>query len=764
MIGRYAMVATLVLLVSAPPLVAQEAPKPQLAPLTVERIFKDHEFSADGASVKWLPEGGGYTTWEDSKDTPGGKDLVRHDLASGRTEVVVPAAHLVPPGAGSPLSVHDFELSKDGAWLLIFTNSQRVWRRNTRGDYWVLDRATRTLRKLGGNAPPASLMFAKLAPVGPWVAYVRENNIYVEQLPDGGITPLTHSMSPDEINGTFDWVYEEEFNLRDGFRWSPDGEMIAFWQLDTRGVREFPLVNATDSLYPRITPIKYPKVGERNAASRIGVVGRNGDGPVWVADGDNDYIAYLEWRNSNQLIFQRFNRIQNRVSVASVDVRVTPSSAARSPARHYVHADHDDAWIDLQEELPWVEKDGEKAWFLWLTERSGWRQIEKVGGLEPTATFLTPGGFDVIQIAGVDQKGGWVYFTASPDDATRKYLFKVRFDGKGLERVTPKGQPGTHDYELAPDGRWAVHHDSTANTPPMVELIRLPSHQRVKLFTDNTALKKKLAGLVPVKTEFFRVDIGDGVTLDGWYMLPPHVDRNKKYPLLVYVYGEPAAQTVVDRWGGSGEMWHRMLAEQGYVVMSFDNRGTPAPKGRAWRKAVNRQIGILAPRDQAAAVKAVLKERPYLDPNRVGVWGWSGGGSMTLHAIFKYPELYTTAISIAPVPNQRLYDTIYQERYMGLPGDNVEGYIQGSPIHFAHQLRGNLLVIHGTGDDNCHYQGTETLINELIRLDRPFSMMAYPNRSHSISEGHNTTLHLRKLMTRYLREKLPPGPIPAAGK
>ena len=228
--------------------------------------------------------------------------------------------------------------------------------------------------------------------------------------------------------------------------------------------------------------------------------------------------------------------------------------------------------------------------------------------------------------------------------------------------------------------------------------------------------------------------------LDGWCIKPPELDPSKKYPLLVHVYGEPAGQTVLDQWGGDNELWHWMLAQRGYVVMSFDNRGTPAPRGRNWRKCVHHQVGILAPQEQAAALPAVLKDRPYLDPTRVGMWGWSGGGSTTLHAIFKYPDLYQTAISIAPVPNQRYYDSIYQERYMGLPGDNPEGFIQGSAINFAHQLKGNLLLIHGTGDDNCHYQTMEMLINELIRLDKPFSMMAYPNRTHAIREGqeHDT--------------------------
>ena len=763
--GRTAMIASVLFVFSATALVAQEKPKtkPEPAPLTVERIFRNHEFEAENASLKWEPEGGTYTAWEYSKETPGGRDLILHDPASGRREVLVPAAHLVPPREGSPLSVEDYALSKDLARLLIFTNSKRVWRRNTRGDYWVLDRATGELRKLGGKAEPSSLMHAKLAPAGPKVAYVRDNNLYVEDLRDGRITALTHSKSSDEINGTFDWVYEEELNLRDGFRWSPDGEKIAYWQLNTEGMREYPLVNATDSLYPRVANVKYPKVGERNAACRVGIVPVGGGPTYWLPlEGDprENYVAYLEWMNSEELLLQQFNRLQD-----TVRVYVTfhmPREQGRALTE--LHREHDAAWIDLQDELPWTYEGKEKNGFLWLSERHGWRHIYRFGGSEDSPTLVTPSEFDVIQIAGVDNKDGTVYFTSSPENATQKYLYRVGLDGKGLRRLSPQVRPGTHDYEVSHDGRWAVHHFSNANTPPIVELIRLPGHERVKLLKDNEALRKKLAELEPVKTEFLRVDIGDGVSLDGWCILPPRLDPMAKYPLLVHVYGEPAMQTVLDRWGGSNQLWHRMLAEQGYVVMSFDNRGTPAPRGRAWRKAVHRKIGIIAPQDQAAAVKAVLKQRPYLDPKRVGVWGWSGGGSMTLNAIFKFADLYSTAISIAPVPNQRFYDTIYQERYMGLPGDNVDGYLQGSPVHFAHQLKGKLLIIHGTGDDNCHYQGTEALVNELIRHDKPFTMMAYPNRSHAISEGANTTVHLRQLMTRYLRENLPPGPIPATKK
>jgi dipeptidyl-peptidase-4 len=285
--------------------------------------------------------------------------------------------------------------------------------------------------------------------------------------------------------------------------------------------------------------------------------------------------------------------------------------------------------------------------------------------------------------------------------------------------------------------------------------VKLPAGDVVRVLAANTALKAKVDGLARKRVEFFRVPIGPDLQVDGWRILPPGFDPAKKYPLLIHVYGEPAGQTVQDTWGGNTYLWHLMLAQQGYIVASFDNRGTPAPRGRTWRKSVYRQIGILASADQAAAARAALAAWPYADPARVGVWGWSGGGSMTLNAMFRYPDLYTTGISVASVPVQRLYDTIYQERYMGLPKDNEEGFRSGSPLTHAKNLRGNLLIVHGTGDDNVHYQGFEMLVNELVAAGKRFDMMSYPNRSHGISEGPGTSLHVYSLFTRYLHEKLP---------
>ena len=376
----------------------------------------------------------------------------------------------------------------------------------------------------------------------------------------------------------------------------------------------------------------------------------------------------------------------------------------------------------------------------------------------------------MISVQSIDEKDGSVYYIASPDNPTQRYLYRSALDGSGkVERVTPISQNGSHKYQISPDSKWAFHTYSSFDTPPVIELVRLPEHKTIRTLADNSELWEKLSKLKKHPTEFFRIDIGAprfhggklapataGVLLDGWCMKPPDFDSEKQYPLFFYVYGEPAGQTVMDRWGEEKYLWHLMLAQRGYLVMSVDNRGTPAPRGRAWRKCIYRRIGILASADQAAATRAIIKSRPYIDPARIGIWGWSGGGSMSLNAIFRYPDLYHTAMAIAFISNQRFYDTIYQERYMSLPDDNEEGYKNGSPITYAHQLKGNLLIVHGTGDDNCHYQNCQALVNELIKHNKHFTMMSYPNRTHSIKEGENTRRHLYELLTRFLNENLPP--------
>lgn len=445
--------------------------------------------------------------------------------------------------------------------------------------------------------------------------------------------------------------------------------------------------------------------------------------------------------------------------------------------------DRDEAWIDLQSAAWYGEESSgirflqEGTRFLWLSERNGWRQLFLVDRHTGKSTALTPPSFDVTEIAGVDEEGGWAYYIASPDDPLRRYLYRTSMNvppesetGEGVatesssiplqERITPHDMPGTHAYRFSHDGKYAIHIYSTFTVPETTDIVRMPDHQTIAVLADNKDLRERLLNDNLPKPEFLRIPIyNDTVELDAYILHPPNFNPKLKYPVLFYVYGEPAMQVVRDVWGGRTSLWHMMLAHHNYIVVSIDNRGTPSPRGREWRKCIYRKIGILAPADQAAATEALLKSRPYLDRNRVSIWGWSGGGSMSLNAIFRYPDLYQTAMAIAPVPNQRVYDTIYQERYMGLPSDNVEGFRDGSPITHARNLKGNLLLVHGTGDDNCHYAGTEVLINELIHHNKQFTMMAYPNRSHSISEGFNTTRHLFVMLTNYLKQNVPSGAL-----
>lgn len=712
--------------------------------LTLDRIFVEKAFESKSFSVKWREEAPGYTFLKSSEEE--GKEIWQFHPEDKESSVLVASSELIPVGETAPLSIDGYTFSKNESLLLIYTKSERVWRQNTRGDYWILDRASGELRQLGGDAPPSSLMFAKISPTGGHVAYVRDRNIYVEDLGNHSIRAVTETRSDTIINGTADWVYEEELGVRDGFRWSPDGNHIAYWRFDESEVRQYTLVDNVSGLYPKLTKFGYPKVGQRNASCRIEVTPITQINATIVGvpgDPREHYIARMDWlEDSNELVIQQLNRAQNTNRIL-----LSNGNSARE-----IYKEHDDAWVDVHRAMHWV-LDG--TYFTWMSDRDGWQHLYLVSKDGNETTCLTPGEFDVISLAKIDHAGQWVYFIASPENPAERYLYRVDFSGENLTRVTPSEEKrGTHAYNISPDGKFAIVTSSHFDEPPVTRLVNLPEHTTIEVLEANEELKKKVKLLKRTPTEFFQVDIGADQPLRGRCTKPPGFDPSKRYPLLMHVYGEPAGQIVTDRWGGRTQLWHWMLAQKGYVVMSVDNRGTASPQGRTFRKAAFRKIGILAPQDQAAAVAALLKERPYLDPQRVGSWGWSGGGSMSLNAIFKFPDLYKTAIAIASVPNQRYYDTIYQERYMGLPGENVEAYREGSPINFAHQLEGDLLIIHGANDDNCHYQTFEMLVDKLIQHNKPFSMMTYPRGTHAIKEGKNTTLHLYSLMTRFLDQHL----------
>jgi dipeptidyl-peptidase-4 len=703
------------------------------------------QFKAD--KLKWTPDG--TSVYENEKGA-----IVKTSFQSGNQQTLVPTGSLKKPD-GSNISIADFTVSSDEKFVLIFTNTARVWRYNTRGDYWLYDVTTKNSTQIGKQQPAQSLLYAKLSPDGKQVAYVSQNNIYVEDLSNGQAKVVTSTNNtPKLINGTFDWVYEEEFGCRDGFRWSADSKQIAYWQVDANQIRDYYMLNTTDSIYSKVIPVEYPKVGEQPSPVKIGVVTIATAQTTWMnlpGDPGNSYLPRMEWSGTNELVVQQLNRKQN-------ESRLYFCNATAGTANLF-YTETDKAWIDIKSR--WNDDDP-RGWdfinggkeFLWVSEKDGWRHIFKIdrSGKE---TLLTIGNYDIATISAVDEAGQELYFIASPESPIQRYLYKVKMDGKSKAiRVTPAGYAGTNSYELSPNGKFGVHSFTSRSYPMASQMISLPTHQPIA----GEDLLKRMKPASRSNLEYFTITTEDGITMDGWMSKPKNYDSTKKYPLVLYVYSEPATTTVEDEfYSGNNFLFSGDFNGQGYFYVSLNSRGTPTLKGAEWRKSIYRQIGRINIRDQAMGVKKLLEQRPYLDSKRVAVWGWSGGGSSTLHLLFQYPDLFQTGISIAAVGNQLFYDNIYQERYMGIPQENKEDFIKGSPITYAKNLKGNLLYIHGTGDDNVHYSNAEVLVNELIKHGKLFQFMPYPNRTHSISEGEGTFPHLMKLYTTYLKEHCPPG-------
>jgi dipeptidyl-peptidase 4 len=708
---------------------------------------------AQQRGIKWSNDGNSYYTIEQN-------EIVRYILPGIEKKVVITKQELTPSGQSSSLSIDWFSFSDDQTRLLIMTNSTRVWRIKTRGDYWVLDLATNSLKKLGASRPESSLMFAKFSPDGTKVAYVSEYNIFTEDISSGAIKQLTTDGNRKFINGTFDWVYEEEFFCRDGIRWSPDSKSIAYWQIDARDTRDYYMINYTDSVYSSIIPVEYPKVGQSPSACRLGLIDVSSAQTEWLnipGDARQHYIVRAEFiPGTHDLILQQLNRKQNQTKLYRYNT-VTKSA-------NVIYSETDEAWIeipvfqnaysvDFRHQIDWLAGGKE---FIWPSEKDGWQHLYRISIDGKTQTLITPGNFDVISLDNIDETSGYVYYLASPTNATQKYLYRTKLNGKGKQEIiTPAAQTGSHSYSISPNGKFGQHTFSNTFTRPVRELVSLPDHKPVN---EKESIASKLSRAeVEKTTEFFKIKIEDGTELDGWMVKPKDFLETKKYPVVFYVYTEPASQTVTDAFGSSNNfLYEGDMREDGYIYISVDNRGTPAPRGRAWRKSIYRKIGIVNIKDQASAAKEILKW-PFVDPDRIAVWGWSGGGSATLNLMFQYPEIYKTGIAVAAVANQLTYDNIYQERFMGLPQENMEDFIKGSPITYAKNLKGNLLYIHGTGDDNVHYQNAEMLINELIKQKKQFQFMPYPNRTHGISEGEGTFEHLSTLYTQYLKKYCPPG-------
>ncbi len=715
------------LLALSAPAAAQEIP--------LQRIFTTRDFAAASFAPLWRSDE--TFTLIESGDQ-GGSEVWTEGISTGKRDRLIQGAKLVSPLTGKPLDIEDVAWAADQRRALFYTNSQQVWRQRTRGIYYVYD--TQGERLVPLSPGEGWQQFAKFSPDGSKVGFVRNNDLFVVDLATGRETRLTRDGSDTIINGTFDWVYEEELDLRDGWRWSPDGTRIAFWQLDTSPEKVFHWVDNLAGQYSVPVGLRYPKPGEANAVPKIGVIELATGQTTWMdAGGDsNTYLARMEWAASpTELVIQRLNRHQNRIDVMLAD--------ARTGRTRTLFADTDPAWVDVDDDLNFVRGGSQ---LLWTSERDGYNQIYLYDRGGRVVRKLTPQPWDVTGINGIDEKNGWVFFTGTVGNATERHLYRVRLDGRGLQRLSR--EPGTHSASVSPDGRFYVSVHSRAGVPPVSRLHRADGTV-VRTLEENRRVAANLAATGVQAPEFFKVRAQDGTELNAWMIRPRDFDPARKYPVLLYVYGTPGAQTVTDAWGGSRYLWHQHLAGQGYIVASVDARGTGG-RGRAFEKAGYLRQGEVVSNDLMDAARH-FATRPYVDAERIGMWGWSGGGYTTGLTLARGRRLFKAGISVAPVTDWRLYDTIYTERFMRTPQENPQGYEQTSVLTHAPKMTANYLLIHGTADDNVHFQNSVQLSAALQQAGKQFDFMLYPNKNHAIP-GAQTQLHLFTLMTNWLKGNL----------
>lgn len=691
--------------------------------------------------LRWLP--GSHDFWVNEK-----QGIYVYNAGDLTDKKLVLSAELIK-AAGLTTRIENIVWNNDRSKILIYTNSSRVWRVNSKGDYWYFEMKTGKGRQIGKGLPASSLQFAKFSSDNKNVAYISKHNLYVEDLNTGKITQLTKDGTDKIINGTFDWAYEEELSIRDGFSWSPTGKSIAFYHVDASTIPRHLMINNTDSLYPFIIPVEYPKAGEKPSAVKIGTVNITTKKITWMqipGDPANNYLVRMNWAGNEEVMAAQLNRLQNEATFYLCNTNTGKATKIYTEKPEM-------GWIDQFNLLEW-----DSNWWTWIDnykyflrtkEKDGWLHIFKISHDGKQEELLTKGNFDA-NLLKVDQATGDVYFEATPYDGTQRYLYKVNINQPDTVRVTPPVFNGTNNYRFSPDGKFALHINASISRDYNFRLVQLPDHKKVYPAAEDKFTAPELG----FKLEKFKVQTVDGIDMDGIMAKPNDFDPSKKYPVFFFVYGEPAAAVANDLPDFNGYIAE--LIPRGYIGIAMDNRGTPVMKGTAWRMGIYKKIGVVNSRDQAMAAKEILKWN-FIDTTRVAVHGWSGGGAMTLNLLFRYPEIYKTGVAVSAVTDQRYYDNIYTERYMGLPKDEPDAYKEASPITYAKNLKGHLLYMHGTGDDNVHYKNAENLINELVKQGKTFNLMVYPNRTHGIFEGTGTSQHVAKTIIKFIEEYCPPG-------
>jgi dipeptidyl-peptidase-4 len=704
--------------------------------LAFRHIF-DKTFRPEGIrNVNWMKDGQYYTTL---KRVNGDIEIRKYDILTGDYEVMLSTSDLKIKGRDKPIIIQDYQFSADESKLLIETDIEAIWRRSTRENYFIYDFETGKTQKL--TQSDKKQQYAQLSPSGEKAAFVQDNNLYWVDLQTGEETAITTDGEFNKIiNGSTDWVYEEEFGFAKAWYWSPNGEKIAFFRFDESKVKEF-FMTEWGHLYPGQTRFKYPKAGEINSTVTIGVHNLEKGKTVWMdIDADaSQYIPRLNWTaTSSTLAIRRMNRLQNRQDLMLADTNTGETEIIKT--------EKSNAWIDVNDDLKFLDN-GEQ--FVYTSEESGYNHIYLYNRDGEQIRQVTQGEWEVTNYLGYNNQTHRFYYVSTEKSPLQRHLYSIKSDGSDKKKLTD-GE-GWHSINMSKDFKYYIETFSTPTLPSQYTLHEIDGKQ-VRSLEDNAALQQKLADYQLPSKEFIKLPLKQA-ELNG-YMLKPHdFDSSKEYPVLFYVYGGPGSQTVQKNFGaGQRAMWHRYLAQQGYIVVSVDNRGTGG-RGRNFEKQVYKQLGQYEVEDQIAAAKYLIDNYSYLDEDRVGIWGWSYGGYMSSMVLARGGDIFDTAIAVAPVSSWRFYDSVYSERFMQTPQMNPDGYREGSVLNYADQIEGNYLLVHGTGDDNVHFQNSVELINRLVAAEVQFETMYYPNRNHGIYGG-NTREHLYKMLNDYILENL----------
>ncbi len=710
--------------------------------LTNERIWHSRTFSGDRPRIgESMQSGEAYSKIVRTED---GIELGVYDYSTGKKErTILSSGDLVAGKDSHRVRMSDYTFGPNEEKLLIAAEREAIYRRSRKAHYYVYDIGSGEMRALTDHSKGKQRL-ASFSPDGSKVAFVRRNNIFIKDLQSGEEKAVTTDGEMNKvIYGATDWVYEEELAFTKGFYWSPRGDRIAFYRFDEAHVKQWQMT-LYDSLYATQYKFKFPKAGERNANVSIHVYDLKTGQTQACETGDWEYIPRIKWtRDNDKLCIMRMNRLQDSLQfLVTENLNKPPQYGSSSKV---IYEESADTYLEISDDLYFL-KNGKG--FIWTNENSGYNHIYHYNMAGEEVEQVTSGDWEVTSIKGVDEENGRIYYMSAEESPMERHLYSIGLDGRDKEKLTPK--KGTNSPSFSAGFEYFINRHSDANTPPVTTL-RDQDGEVVEVLEDNSDLKDTLDAYGINEKTFFSFETSNGDSLNGWMIKPDDFDPSKEYPVFMYVYGGPGINTVNDRWGGRTFLWHNLLADKGYIVVSVDNRGT-GYRGAKFQKCTYKELGKLETEDQIEAAE-YLAGLDYTDPERIGIQGWSYGGYLTSLCLMKGAEAFSTGIAVAPVTNWRFYDTIYTERYMQTPQENPDGYDENSPINHVGKLEDPFLLVHGSADDNVHLQNTMMMAKEMVKQNVDFELAIYPNKAHGIAGG-KARWHLFRKMTEFVEENL----------